>query len=82
MGDLRRVDAARVPRSADRRAPDDDEVKPWRGIYDDAGRLMVAINFNMDLGDAWEHANDPRYPAPFTGLATRFALNVIYAMTH
>ena len=43
---------------------------------------MVAINFNMDLGDAWEHANDPRYPAPFTGLATRFALNVIYAMTH
>jgi hypothetical protein len=55
----------------------------WRGIYDDAGRLMVAINFNMDLGDAWEHANDPRYPEPFTGLATRFAVNyVIYAMTH
>src|SRR5690606_3221950 len=23
----------------------------WRGIYDDDGRLMVAINFNMDLGD-------------------------------
>jgi hypothetical protein len=44
---------------------------------------MVAINFNMDLGDAWEHANDPRYPEPFTGLATRFAVNyVIYAMTH
>jgi hypothetical protein len=55
----------------------------WRGIYDDEGRLMVAINFNMDLGDAWEHANDPRYPEPFTGLATRFAVNyVIYAMTH
>src|SRR6185503_14930650 len=55
----------------------------WRGIYDDHGRLMVAINFNMDLGDAWEHANDPRYPEPFTGLATRFAVNyVIYAMTH
>ena len=34
-----------------------DGVTPhWRGIYDDAGRLMVAINFNMDLGDAWEHA--------------------------
>ena len=55
----------------------------WRGIYDDEGRLMVAINFNMDLGDAWEHANDPRYPEPFTGLATRFAVNyVIYAVTH
>ncbi len=24
----------------------------WRGIYDDDGRLMVVINFNMDLGDA------------------------------
>jgi len=55
----------------------------WRGIYDEDGRLMVAINFNMDLGDAWEHADDPRYPEPFTGLAYRFAVNyVIYAMTH
>jgi hypothetical protein len=62
---------------------DDGVVPHWRGIYDDAGRLMVAINFNMDLGDAWEHANDPRYPEPMTGLATRFAVNyVIYAMTH
>jgi hypothetical protein len=61
-----------------------DGVTPhWRGIYDDLGRLMVAINFNMDLGDAWEHANDPRYPEPMTGLATRYAVNyVIYAMTH
>ena len=54
----------------------------WRGIYDDDGRLMVAINFNMDLGDAWEHADDPRYP-PMTNLAYRFAVNyVVYAMTH
>ena len=55
----------------------------WRGIYDDDGRLMVAINFNMDLGDAWEHADDPGYPEPMTALAYRFAVNyVIYAMTH
>jgi len=55
----------------------------WRGIYDDNGRLMVAINFNMDLGDAWEHADDPRYPEPMTTLAYRFAVNyVVYAMTH
>src|SRR5687767_3357165 len=26
----------------------------WRGIYDDSGRLIVAMNFNMDMGDAWE----------------------------
>jgi hypothetical protein len=55
----------------------------WRGIYDDEGRLMVAINFNIDMGDAWEHADDPHYPAPMTALAYRFGVNyVIYAMTH
>ena len=25
----------------------------WRGIYDDHGRVMVAICSNMDLGDSW-----------------------------
>jgi len=55
----------------------------WRGIYDDDGRLMVVINFNMDMGDAWEHADDPYYPAPMTGQAYRLGVNyVIYAMTH
>jgi Domain of unknown function (DUF4159) len=62
---------------------EDGVVPHWRGIYDDEGRLMVAINFNMDLGDAWEHADDPRYPEPMTALAYRFAVNyVVYAMTH
>ena len=61
----------------------DGRTPHWRGIYDDKNRLMVAINFNMDLGDAWEHANDPRYPEVFTGLAYRFAVNyVIYSRTH
>ncbi len=55
----------------------------WRGVYDDKGRLMLAINHNMDLGDAWEHADSPEYPEPLTALAYRFAVNyVIYAMTH
>jgi hypothetical protein len=55
----------------------------WRGIYDDEGRLMVAINFNMDLGDAWEHADDAFYPEPLTTLAYRFGINyLIYTMTH
>jgi hypothetical protein len=61
----------------------DGYVPYWRGIFDDAGRLMVAINFNMDMGDAWEHADDPYYPEPMTALAYRFAVNyVVYAMTH
>lgn len=55
----------------------------WRGVYDGAGRLLVAINFNMDLGDAWEHADDAFYPEPLTALAYRFGINyVIYSMTH
>jgi hypothetical protein len=55
----------------------------WRGIYDEQGRLMVAINYNMDMGDAWEHADDPVYPEPMTALAYRFGINyIVYAMTH
>ena len=55
----------------------------WRGIYDDHKRLMVAINFNIDMGDSWEHADDPYYPVPMTALGYKFGVNyVIYAMTH
>lgn len=55
----------------------------WRGVTDDEGRIMVAINFNMDLGDAWEHADDAFYPEPLTALAYRIGINyIIYAMTH
>jgi hypothetical protein len=55
----------------------------WRGVFDDNGRLMVAINFNMDLGDSWEHADTPGYPQTLTALGYRFAISyAIYAMTH
>ena len=55
----------------------------WRGIRDEAGRLVVAINFNMDMGDAWEHADDPYYPVPMTSFAYRVGINyLVYAMTH
>jgi hypothetical protein len=55
----------------------------WRGIYDDHDRLMVAMNFNIDMGDSWEHADDPRYPVPMTALGYKFGINyVIYSMTH
>jgi hypothetical protein len=55
----------------------------WRAIYDKDGRMIVAINHNIDMGDAWEHADDPGYPVEMTALAYRFGVNyVIYAMTH
>ncbi|HTQ36564.1 MAG TPA: DUF4159 domain-containing protein [Steroidobacteraceae bacterium] len=55
----------------------------WYGIYDDQRRLMVGINYNQDVGDSWEEANNPRYPEPMTALGYRFGVNyVVYAMTH
>ena len=58
-------------------------VAHWRGIYDDKGRVMVAICHNMDLGDAWEWSDDPRYPEKFARLAYQIAVNYfIYDLTH
>lgn len=55
----------------------------WRAIYDDAGRMIVAINHNIDMGDAWEHADTWDYPVEMTATAYRFGVNyVVYAMTH
>ena len=61
----------------------DGKTPHWRGIYDDQGRLMVAICHNMDLGDSWEHADNPQYPAKFSALGIRIGVNyIVYAMTH
>jgi hypothetical protein len=55
----------------------------WRAIYDDRQRIMVAMNFNIDMGDSWEHADDAFYPMPMTALGYKFGVNyVVYAMTH
>jgi len=55
----------------------------WRGILDDHGRVMVAICHNMDLGDSWEHADNPYYDEKFSALGIRIGINyVVYSMTH
>ncbi|MBZ5617602.1 MAG: DUF4159 domain-containing protein [Acidobacteriia bacterium] len=55
----------------------------WRGIFDDHGRLMVAITFQSDVGDSWEWADAPTYPAEYAALGIRIGVNyVTYAMTH
>jgi hypothetical protein len=55
----------------------------WRAIRDDKGRIMVAICHNMDLGDAWEWADDPRYAEKWASLAYRIAANYfVYDLTH
>jgi len=62
----------------------------WLAMYDDvppnpAGhkRMVVAVNFNTDVGDAWEYADAPEYPEEMTALAYRYGINyIIYSMTH
>jgi hypothetical protein len=55
----------------------------WRGIFDDKGRVMVAITFQSDVGDSWEWADAPEYPQEYAGLGIRIGVNyIVYAMTH
>jgi Domain of unknown function (DUF4159) len=55
----------------------------WRAIYDDKGRIVAAITPASDLGDAWEFADDPRYPEKYSHLAINIGINyVVYALTH
>ncbi len=61
----------------------DGSVPHWRGIYDDQNRIMVAMAFNSDVGDAWEWADDPFYPERYSALGIRIGVNfVVYSMTH
>jgi hypothetical protein len=61
-----------------------DGVEPrWRAVFDDKGRIQVAICHNMDLGDAWEWADYPQYPEKYASLAYRIGINyLVYSMTH
>jgi len=61
----------------------DGYVPHLMGIEDAHGRLMVLISWNSDLGDAWEWAEQPRYPIVFSNYAYRIGVNmVIYGMSH
>jgi hypothetical protein len=54
----------------------------WKGIFDDKGRLMVAITMNSDLGDSWEWADSAEYPERYSALGIRIGVNyVVYALT-
>lgn len=58
-------------------------VPHYMGIEDTSGRLVVFIARNCDLGDAWEHIDDPRYPVKYGLAAYKLGINVIiYAMSH
>ncbi len=55
----------------------------YRAILDDDGRPMVLISYNMDWGDAWEHADNPEYEEKYTSRAYRLEINyIVYLMSH
>jgi Domain of unknown function (DUF4159) len=61
----------------------DGKVARWMGIYDDKGRVMVAISLNSDIGDSWEWSDTPSYPLKFSDLGMRIGVDyIVYAMTH
>jgi uncharacterized protein DUF4159 len=56
------------------------------GIHEDdnpSHRLMVVINYNMDIGDYMEHSARGFYPVDPTNEAFKFGVNyLIYGLTH
>ena len=61
----------------------DGRIPMVQGIFDDNRRLMVLVNWNTDLGDAWEWAENPHYPLPYSTYAYEMGINfIVYAMTH
>jgi hypothetical protein len=61
----------------------DGDTPYWRGIRDDHGRVVVMINFNNDLGDSWQLADNPEYPERFSSMGIRLGVNyVVYSLTH
>jgi hypothetical protein len=61
-----------------------DGVEPhWMGVLDEKRRVVIAICFNHDVGDAWEFADSTEYPEHIASEAFRLGVNyVMYAMTH
>lgn len=66
------------------RTSESDGYVPYvKGIADEDGRLMVIINWNTDLGDAWEWAEQPDYPLEYSTFAYQMGVNmIVYAMSH
>jgi hypothetical protein len=67
----------------DRTYEQDGLVPHCRGIQNERGRLIVIINWNTDLGDGWEWADLPGYPAKYSTYAYKIGINaIVYAMSH
>ena len=56
----------------------DGSVPYWRAIRDDKERIIAAITPNSDLGDSWEHADNPEYPEKYSALGDSFGSELRY----
>jgi len=58
-------------------------VPQYFGMADDADRLMMVVNYNNDISDYWEWADDPMMPIDDTNEAYKYGVNyLMYALTH
>lgn len=77
ISNMRSLAGRGVPYRADGHDPQ------WKAILDDSGRVMVAISFNNDMGDSWQHQDNPYYPQQDATLGIQFGVNyAVYSMTH
>jgi hypothetical protein len=58
-------------------------IPVYMGMSDDAGRLMMVVDYNNDISDYWEWSGDPFTPISDTNEAFKYGVNyVMYALTH
>jgi len=77
ISNMRSLSGRGVPYRADGHDPQ------WKAILDDSGRVMVAISFNNDMGDSWQHQDNPYYPQQDAAMGIQFGVNyAVYSLTH
>ncbi len=53
------------------------------GMFDDKKRLLAVANYNNDIGDYWEWADESFTPVSLSNEAFKFGVNyIIYGLTH
>jgi len=60
------------------------DLRPqYLGMKDDAGRLMMVVDYNNDISDYWEWSANPFQRIEDTNEAFKYGVNyVMYALTH
>jgi len=55
----------------------------YYGMSDDAGRLMMVVDYNNDISEYWEWSDDSLFPIDLSNEAYKYGVNyVMYALTH